>query len=156
MLKNEFMKSKFLLWGFAFALLFTLGSCKSKESAYKSVYEKAQQRPVDEVTPVSKPTPTPSTNVTTQKERVTTIEGSGLKRFSVVVGSFINKTNASSLKERMHDQGYQAILVQNQQDMYRVIVASFDDKASAAAARDTLKYQYYPDFQDAWLLEQEY
>ena len=153
------MKSKFLLWGFAFALLFTLGSCKSKESAYKSVYEKAQQKQIDAVTPAPapKPAPAPSTDdVTVRKEKVTAIEGSGLKRFNVVVGSFINKTNASSLKERMQDQGYQAILAQNQQDMYRVIIASFDDRASAAAERDKLKYEYYPDFQDVWILEQEY
>jgi len=153
------MKSKFLLWGFAFALLFTLGSCKSKESAYKSVYEKAQQKQIDAVTPAPapKPAPAPSTDdVTVRKEKVTAIEGSGLKRFNVVVGSFINKTNASSLKERMQDQGYQSILAQNQQDMYRVIIASFDDRASAVAERDKLKYEYYPDFQDAWILEQEY
>ena len=153
------MKSKFLLWGFAFTLLFTLGSCKSKESAYKSVYEKAQQRQIDAVTPAPapKPAPAPSTDdVTVRKEKVTAIEGSGLKRFNVVVGSFINKTNASSLKERMQDQGYQSILAQNQQDMYRVIIASFDDRASAVAERDKLKYEYYPDFQDAWILEQEY
>ena len=146
------MSSK-LLWGFAFILLFTLGSCKSKESAYKSVYDKAQERPI-EVAPVTNPVVTTEARV--QKEKVTTIEGYGLKRYSVVVGSFINKTNASSLKEVMQDQGYQSILVQNQQDMYRVIVASFDDRASAVAARNTLQYQYKPDFQDAWILEQEY
>ena len=150
------MKSKFLLWGFAFALLFTLSSCKSKESAYKSVYEKAQQKQIDAVAPAPKPAPAPSTDVTVRKEKVVAIEGSGLKRFNIVVGSFINKTNASSLKERMQDQGYQAILAQNQQDMYRVIIASFDDRGSAAAERDKLKYEYYPDFQDAWILEQEY
>ncbi|MCL2650693.1 MAG: SPOR domain-containing protein [Candidatus Azobacteroides sp.] len=153
------MKSKICLWGFAFALLLTLGSCKSKESAYNSVYERAQQRPtVEAVTPpVSQPAPPPATDdVRVQKEKVTTIDGSGLKRFGVVIGSFINKTNASSLKERMQDQGYPALLVQNQQDMYRVIVSSFDDRASAAAARETLKRDYYPDFQDAWILEQEY
>ena len=149
------MKSKILLCGFAFTLLFTLGSCKSKESAYKSVYERAQQRQVEENVSYE-PTPTPPANVTVQKERVITIEGSGLKRYNIVVGSFINKTNASSLKEIMQGQGFQSILVQNQQDMYRVIVASFDDKFSAASARETLKHQYYPDFQDAWILEQEY
>ena len=150
------MKSKILFWGFVLTLLFTLGSCKSKESAYKSVYEKAQPRQVEEVAPVSRPAPAPSTNVKVQKEKVITIEGSGMKRYGVVVGSFINKTNASSLKEIMQEQGYQAILVQNRQDMYRVIIASYDDRGSAIAARDTLKYQYYPDFQDAWILEQEY
>ena len=148
------MKSKICLWGFAFALLFTLGSCKSKESAYKSVYEKAQQRPTVEET--STPPVSAATDVRVQKERVTTIEGSGLRRFSVVIGSFINKTNASSLKEIMQNQGYPAILVQNQQDMYRVIVSSFDDRASAVNARDRLRREYFPDFQDAWILEQEY
>ncbi|MDR0232545.1 MAG: SPOR domain-containing protein [Dysgonamonadaceae bacterium] len=149
------MKSKILLLGFAFALLFTLGSCKSKESAYKTVYEKAQQV-TPAPAPATKPEPAPSTNVSVKKEKVVTVEGSGMKRFGVVIGSFINKTNASSLKETMQNQGYPAILVQNQQDMYRVIVESFDDRASATAARDALKRQYYPDFQDAWLLEQEY
>lgn len=150
------MKSKLLLCGFAFTLLFTLGSCKSKESAYKTVYERAQERAVEEPAPVYTPAPAPVADVAVKKEKVTAIEGSGLKRFSVVVGSFINKTNASSLKEIMGNQGYKAILVQNQQDMYRVIVASFDDRAGAAAERDRLKSEYYPDFQDAWLLEQEY
>ncbi len=150
------MKSKLLLCGFAFTLLFTLGSCKSKESAYRAVYERAQERQIEEPAPANNPTPAPVADIVVKKEKVTAIEGSGLKRFSVVVGSFINKTNASSLKEIMQNQGYEAILVQNQQDMYRVIVASFEDRASAAAARDTLKSEYYPDFQDAWLLEQEY
>ena len=150
------MKSKFLLCGFAFALLFTLGSCKSKESAYKTVYERAQERPVEEPAPVYKPAPAPVTNVAVRKEKITAVDGSGLRRFSVVIGSFINKTNASSLKEIMQSQGYPAVLVQNQQDMYRVVVESFDDRASAATARDALKRQYYPDFQDAWILEQEY
>ncbi len=153
------MKSKILVWGFAFTLLFALGSCKSKESAYKSAYEKAKEKEmtettVEEVTPVAKPAVT--TNVTVKKEKITTVEGSGLKRYSVVIGSFVNKTNASSLKARMQSDGYQAILAQNAQDMYRVIVASFDDKASAAASRDAIKAKYSPDFQDAWLLEQEY
>jgi len=159
------MKTKFLLWGFAFTLLFTLNSCKSKESAYKQVYERAQQRPIEDPAPVTvyKPAPSPSpspsktqSNVNSRRESLTTIEGSGLKRFSIVVGSFIERSNASALKENMASQGYNAILVQNRQEMYRVIVASYDDRQSAVKARDQLKRDYYPDFQDAWLLEQEY
>ena len=158
---NKIMKSKFLLWGFAFTLLFTLGSCKSKESAYKAAYEKAKQKEmqessyevfVDEVAPVAPTTP----NYSVQKERITMIEGTGLNRYSVVVGSFISKTNASSLKERMQNLGYSSILAQNQQDMYRVILSSYENRYDAAAARDALKAKFYPDFQDAWLLEQEY
>ncbi len=163
------MKSKVWLFGLVLTLLFSLGSCKSKESAYKAAYEKAKEKEmqdqqastVEEVTPVSKPratttTPASNSSATVQKEKVTTIEGSGLKQYSVVIGSFMNKTNATSLKERMQAQGYKVIIAQNEQQMYRVIVATFDNKSDAATARDAIKAKYNPDFQDSWLLEQQY
>ncbi len=159
------MKSKIWLFGLALTLLFSLGACKSKESAYKSAYEKAkekemaEEKPVSEVTPVSKPATTSSnsySSATVQKEKVTTIDGSGLKQFSVVIGSFMNKTNATSLKERMQKQGYSVTIAQNEKQMYRVIVATFDSKSDAAQEREAVKAKYSPDFQDAWLLELQY
>lgn len=160
------MKSKFYLVGLALLLLLSLGACKSKESAYKAAYEKAKEKEmeesqnkaeVEEIVPVSKPKQTTTTTASFQKEKVTAVDGStGLKRFNVVIGSFTNKTNATSLKERMETRGYNVVLAQNERQMYRVIVATFDDKASAAAERDEIKEKYYPDFQDAWLLEQDY
>jgi hypothetical protein len=38
--------------------------------------------------------------------------------------------------------------------MYRVVVASYDDRVQAAQARDNFKAKYAsnPDFQKAWLL----
>ena len=161
------MKSKIWLFVLALTLLFSLDSCKPKESAYKAAYEKAKEKEmeettVEEATPVSKPRPTTTGTTTTdspatvQKEKVTTIDGSGLKQFSVVIGSFMNRTNAVSLKDRMQLQGYNVILAQNERQMYRVIVASFDNRADAAFERDAIKIKYAPDFQDSWLLEQQY
>jgi cell division protein FtsN len=148
------MKSKIYLLGLVISILFTLGSCKSKESAYKAAYESAKekevQQPVEEVTPVAKVKPVSS--ATAQREKVTAIDGS-IKQFSVVVGSFLNKTNAVSLKEKMQGRGYTALLAQNEKGMYRVIVATYDEKSDAAGERDRLKEKYYPDFQDAWILE---
>jgi len=143
--------------------MFSLDSCKSKESAYKQAYEAAKAREindsqVEEVTPVSKPAPAPVTNVptdVTQRERVTAIDGAGIKQFSVVVGSFLNKTNASSLKERMANQGFSSFLAQNEKGMYRVIVATFSDRASAVVEKERIKNKYYPDFQDAWILDNQ-
>ena len=83
-------------------------------------------------------------------------DASRLKRYSVVVGSFKNKTNAYALKERMQNDGYNAVLGENEQGMLRVIVASFDNKADAADSRDAIKAKYAPNFQDAWLLERAY
>jgi len=152
------MKTKnYLLLGLAFALLFSLDSCKPKESAYKTAYEAAKVREienqVDEVTPISKPSV--STNDVVQKEKVTVLDGAGIFQFSVVIGSFINKTNADALKDRMVKQGYTAFLAQNERKMYRVIVATFNERATAAAERDRVKNKYYPEFQDAWLLDNQ-
>ena len=151
------MKSKvYLLWSLALALLLSFNSCKPKESAYKAAYEaaKAQEstnNQVEEMTPITKPAST----ATVQKEKVTVIDGAGIQQFSVVIGSFLNKTNAVSLRDRMANQGFKSFLAQNEKGMYRVIVATFSDKASAVTERERVKDKYYPDFQDAWILDNQ-
>ena len=128
---------------------------KEKEStAPVEVVE--EEEVVEEVTPVSKPR---TSNVSTRAERINAAQGedaSRLKRYSVVIGSFKNKTNAYALKERMQNDGYNAVLGENEQGMLRVIVASFNDKADAADSRDAIKAKYAPNFQDAWILERQY
>ena len=162
--------NKIWLFGAAVCMVLALGSCKPKQSAYKAAYEQAKEKEstapvevieedtevVEDVTPVSKPR---VSNATTRTERINAAQGedaSRLKRYSVVVGSFKNKTNAYSLKERMQRDGYNAVLGENEQGMLRVIVASFDNKADAADSRDAIKAKYAPNFQDAWLLERQY
>lgn len=154
------MKSKFILAALTFAVLLSMSACKSKESAYKAAYEAAKEREmttVEETTPVEKPTLTTTAPIISQKEKVTPIDYNGIKQFSVVVGSFVNRTNATSLKSDMDKMGYNAFLAQNERQMYRVIIATFDEKSDAAKLRDQIKSQFYPDkFQDAWILEQQY
>jgi len=147
------MKSKiYLLWGLALVFLFSLDSCKPKESAYKAAYEAAKAREMEEeaVTPV---TSLPDASV--QKEKVTPVDGAGIQQFSVVIGSFQNKSNADSMKERMAGQGFKSFLAQNERGMYRVIVATFNDRAAAVAERNRVKEKYYPDFQDIWILDKQ-
>ena len=152
--------NKIWLFGASICMVLALGSCKPKQSAYKAAYEQAKEKestaPVEEVTPVSKPR---TSNVSTRAERINAAQGedaSRLKRYSVVIGSFKNKTNAYALKERMQNDGYNAVLGENEQGMLRVIVASFNDKADAADSRDAIKAKYAPNFQDAWILERQY
>jgi cell division protein FtsN len=132
-----------------------MDACKSKESAYKAAYEAAKQKEIEEstaveVTPADR---SKQSNAVVQKEKITVIDGTGIKQFNVVIGSFANKTNAVSLKGRMEKDGYKVFLAQNSRGMYRVIVASYDDKASAASERESVKEKYYPNFQDAWILD---
>ncbi|MDH6343579.1 cell division protein FtsN [Parabacteroides sp. PFB2-12] len=159
---------KIWLFGAAICMIVSLGSCKPKQSAYKAAYEQAKEREMDaptdvvvvnddvvDVAPVSKP----KVAETTRTEKIKPAQGEDpnrLKRFSVVIGSFRNKTNAYSLKERMENDGYYVVLGENDEGMLRVIVSSFDDKTQAAASRDAFKRKYAPNFQDSWLLERTY
>lgn len=152
-------------------------SCKPKQSAYKQVYEAAKEREMQQT--ASQPTavvkdasPLPPVEVSVRKEKVEPVyatDAAGLRKYSVVIASLSVKLNAESLKNRMVNEGYPVILAQNEQGMYRVIVASYDDKSEAAAKRDEiyqsysakgntdyLKKTYGVPFNDLWILEREY
>ena len=152
------------------AMAFT--SCKSSESAYKQAYLKAkqqeeiqQQQPVVQaqqaetnvVVPLEEKPATHTQvvdntdNVKVTQERVSLISGNGLKNFSVVVGSFSLRANAEGLQQTLRSVGYDAQVVLNsavQPAMYRVVAATFDTKAEAAASRNDLQTKY----PGAWLL----
>ena len=150
------------------AMVFT--GCKSSESAYKQAYLKAKQqeemqqqatapatneanvvapmveKPVNQAQVVDN-----ADNVTVRQENVTVVNGSGLKNFSVVVGSFSLKANAEGLQQTLKNEGYDAQVVMNSNvspAMYRVVATTFDNKADAAASRNGLQIKY----PGAWLL----
>ena len=148
--------------GLCAAMAFT--RCKSSESAYKKAYEKAkaqeaaavetnteanvvapvEEKPIDEVRVVDN-----ADNVQVRQEQVSLIDGSGLKNFSVVVGSFSLRANADGLQQRLKEAGYDAQIVKNtERNMFRVVASTFADKASAAQSRNELRAKY----PDAWLL----
>ncbi len=151
--------------GICAAMAFT--GCKSSESAYKKAYEKAKAQETAQQTPPEPMQPkanvvtplvdTPANtkvmdnvdNVQVREERVSVVDGSGLKSFSVVVGSFSLKANADGLQQKLRSQGYDAQIVKNEErNMYRVVATTFSNKADAAASRNEFRAQY----PDAWLL----
>ena len=155
---------KLSLLGVAVCTVLAMTSCKSSESAYKKAYEKAQQQELATDETAVEETPevveTPAEVVDTlpagvTEERVSLVAGSELKAYSVVCGSFGVQANAENLKAYLDGQGYSALVVFNaEKAMYRVIVSTHDDRASAAQARDTFKARYpnRSDFQGSWLL----
>ena len=140
-------------------LAMAMTSCKTSESAYKKAYEKAKQYDTAQPTAPQTPVETapvvapveakPATdaqvvdnldNVSVRQESVSLVSGSGLKAFSVVVGSFGVRANAEGLMQRLKDAGYDAQVVKNDdKNMYRVVASTFADKASAAASRDKIR-----------------
>ncbi len=149
-----------------------LSSCKSSESAYKKAYEKAKASEETTVvettttvveTPVVTPlieTPTTATVVNTattetanfRTESLDVVDGSSLKSYSVVVGSFSLRDNANGLAKTLRNAGYDARIAYNSdRNMYRVIASSYDSKDSAVSSRNSLRTTY----PDAWLLFQK-
>ena len=151
---------KILLFGTAICCMCMLGSCKSKSSAYKTAYEQAKSNDNwEEEGDTEVLTSEEVSYESVKPERANVVQGedsSGLKRYSVVIGSYRARENAYALKERMLNEGYRPVLAENEQGWLRVIVASFDNRTDAARARDAIKTKYAPNFQDAWLLERTY
>ena len=153
---------KIFLFVAAICCVFAMESCKSKSSAYKNAYDQARANDtswdvVDNTEVLT--TEEISYESIREPETLNVVQGedlSGLKRYSVVIGSFQNRTNAFSLKDRMTREGYKPVVAENDLRMLRVIVASFDNRADAIRARDAFKSKYYPGFQDVWLLERRY
>ena len=137
-------------------------SCKSKQSAYKAAYEQAKEREMTNSEPVEEqiaPVTKAKTSTATRREKITPVSGEnpeGIKLYSVVIGSFKNKTNAYSLKERMQNEGYMPVLGENEQGMLRVILTSHETRKEAEKSRDAIRAKFFPNFQDAWLLERTY
>lgn len=153
---------------FGMTLLAVLGlaSCKTTQNSYKQAYEKAVQSESAQSTgttvvaaPVQAEANTSASDVASvpvREEKVTVVTGdTPLKAYGIVCGSFTLKTNADALRQRMAGDGYPAVVVANETGRtYRVVVNSFDDKASAVAARDAFKKKYpdNSDFQSSWIL----
>lgn len=157
---------KYFVFCAAACMLISMNSCKPKESAYRQAYEKAkaqenaqseQQAATDApvVTPLVEHPATQTTvkdnadNATVRQEKVTVVNGDGLKNFSVVVGSFSLKANAEGLQSRLKQAGYAAQIAYNaDRNLYRVVASTFDDKSQAVQSRNKLRSNYA----DAWLL----
>ena len=148
-------------------------SCKSSESAYKQAYLKAKAQeeaqaqtqttvqqpvaqqnvvvPMQEVATNNTRVVDNGDNISVRQESVSVISGTGLKNFSVVVGSFSLIANAEGLQQTLKNAGYNAQIVLNSSvtpPMYRVVATTFDMKVDAAASRDALQGRY----PGAWLL----
>lgn len=165
---------KYLVLAIAFGAIVSFTSCKSSESAYRKAYEKAQAQERNQAnssnndksqvvvanntntTPVQQQTTTSDSNVDvrTIAGGITVVNGSGIKAYSVVVGSFSVQTNAEGLQSTLKEKGYSAQVVKTNETIngitgwYRVIASTYDDKSSAIQSREQLK-SLYP---DAWLL----
>ena len=152
---------KYMVMGAALCVAFAFTSCKSQESAYKKMYEKAQAQEAPAHTAQATQPAVGQTSSDTpwvvqpavRQESVTLIDGSGLLPYSVVVGSFGLKTNALGFQSTLKQAGYDAQVVYNAKvNMYRVICGTYADKGAAVQSRNAIRGSKFNKTGDAWLL----
>ncbi len=72
-------------------------------------------------------------------------------KYHVVVGSFKNRDNAKNLQTTLNSEGNDAIIVVNEYNMYRVLIASYNEYIQAREKINQIKSR----FPDTWVLVQK-
>lgn len=151
------MNTRLLLYAAIFSV--ALVSCKSKQ---KVTEIPAATKPATSTVTTTPPVTAPATAVSSTQNEVTRSESFRLaegetnnaalsKKYHVVVGAFGNHENARRLRNTLVGQGNNALTVQNDSGMLRVIIASFDEYTQAKSRIEQIK-SVYP---DAWVLVQK-
>lgn len=73
------------------------------------------------------------------------------KKYHVQVGAFSNHNNAINLRAKLVSEGNNALVVENENGMLRVIISSYNEYSEARAKIDQIKGTY----PDAWVLVQK-
>jgi cell division septation protein DedD len=140
-------------------LIFTLAVVMVVASACKSK-QKIAEIPAGANVAATAPTTAPEVNKPTYSENeVTRNENFSLAdgetnndamgyKYHVVVGSFSKQTNAKGLQNTLNSEGNRAVIVVNENGMFRVLIASFNEYSQARSRINQINNR----FPDAWVL----
>lgn len=131
-------------------------SCGSNKRVYAPPFkEEETEAVVTHEKSVAQTPPTtqtrPGKSVVTREEKVTMTHGDEMKRYNIIVGSFKNEDYAVNLRSKLIKEGYQSIIMRNENGMNRVSIAGFDEEGPARAELLNIR-ENRPEFADAWLL----
>jgi hypothetical protein len=152
-----FIRMKRLL--FTLPLLMLLfACCKSNEKAYNVAYQNLKEKNEESLLAQRANTAETISDDVVKKapgmvkvhETVTLILGKqeDLSTYNIVIKSFINRTNAKSLFDRMVDDGHKAVLVQNKESMFRIIISACKYEKDA----DNMLAEARKEWPEAWIL----
>ncbi|HET9570007.1 MAG TPA: SPOR domain-containing protein [Bacteroidales bacterium] len=131
--------------------IMVLPACKSNLEAYNIAYQKLKEKEVSQMNSRAKTTMevhldslSNDSSVIYRTENLTLLLGKEnlLMEYNVVAKTFINRTNARGYYDQMKEDGYPALLVQNQDQLYRIIIASFSTPELAEVKKAELKEKF--------------
>ncbi|MDR2824875.1 MAG: SPOR domain-containing protein [Prevotellaceae bacterium] len=145
--------------------VFAIGACSSSKNTTKITGANKTAGSAQTSTPqppraIQQPVEQPQENTPALQEEITRSESFTLaegenpqsdayrKHYHVVVGSFKSRDNAKGLQASLNSEGNGATVVVNENGMYRVILASFNEYLQARACINNVAGR----FPDAWVL----
>jgi cell division protein FtsN len=120
----------------------------------------ADRSPNREPVAVKKPVATTSTsatsaNVVVREEKVKVVENysndNADYNYYVIIGSFRIIDNARNFKNQLVDEGFQPVILENENGLFRVSVASYNDETPARNRIAGIRANYQK-YSDVWLL----
>jgi len=147
MRKNVHLLAILLIIGLGFS------ACKSKQKVVTMPNAHVEAGSAELVSPISAAVSQPEE---VRDERFTLDadeRNTGIlnQKYHVVVGSFKNRDNAIGLRQTLNAEGNNAVIVINEQGMYRVLIASYQTYQEARGKINQVRNR----FSDAWVLIQK-
>ena len=143
------MKKSVYLLVVLFIAGLSFSACKSKQKVITIPNAHAEAAPAVIEDPVSEPEEVRDEKFTLDAdERNTAVLN---QKYHVVVGSFKNRDNAKGLQQTLNKEGNNAVIVVNEQGMYRVLIVSYQNYKEAREKINQIKTR----FSDAWVLIQK-
>ncbi|MCK9311156.1 MAG: SPOR domain-containing protein [Bacteroidales bacterium] len=134
-----------------FMLMVVLSGCKINQEAYNTAYQKLKDKEetimntkakVAMDVPIDIMVNDTSLNYVYEHFNLILGKETDLSDFNVVARSFINRTNARGFYSQMQDKGYPAVLVQNEENMFRIIVGAASSKEDVEIELKNIKTAY--------------
>ncbi len=131
-----------------FFLLASLMSCRALKDSGSSSFSDSDSPYVKEE-PVVKNHP----KIVVKKEKVKVIEDKETEIFKyyVIIGSFKVLDNARNYKATLIKDGFTPIILENENGLYRISVAAYNDETGARANVNKIRSNYEI-YSDTWLL----
>jgi cell division protein FtsN len=92
--------------------------------------------------------------IVVREEKVKTIEEQGpdtFYRYYVIIGSFRVLDNARSYKNDLKNDGFSAVILENENGLYRISVGAYNEETPARANIASIRSKYSK-HEDVWLL----
>ncbi len=133
------------------AIFIGLIGCRSLSDTGSSSFSDSNSPYVKEE-PKVKPVVKETKDIVVKEEKVRVIEEEDKSfKYYVIIGSFKVLSNAKNYKSTLIEEGFTPVILENENGLYRVSVAAYNDEMDARSKVGNIRDQYEK-YNDTWLL----